>query len=303
MFRKNKARQVLYALSLLVGILLIVFFYKEGEKISAFYFVTSVNPLKKEIVEIEEKRLSPAQKIGSFVYVAIEALFENAKYVTALATPAATPITIYPGVRNEEIAELLAKKMDWGNEEEKSFILLARANEGKFYPGTYVVTPDVKAVDLQKKMHNRFQEEVEERYKSGTTSVVSLETALNIASIIQREAAGKKDMRLISGVIWNRLFADMSLDMDATLQYIRGDENVGWWPKVNPEDKKIKSPYNTYLNKGLPPAPIASPSILAIEAAFNPRKTPCFFYLHDKKGNIHCSKTYEEHKHNIDKYY
>jgi UPF0755 protein len=110
-------------------------------------------------------------------------------------------------------------------------------------------------------------------------------------------------MKLISGIIWNRIFKGMKLQMDATLQYAKGNEEEGWWKEVNPEDKKIDSSYNTYLHVGLPPAPIANPGIAAIDAAYNPEKTECLFYLHDKKGKIHCSRTYEEHKKNIAIYY
>jgi UPF0755 protein len=110
-------------------------------------------------------------------------------------------------------------------------------------------------------------------------------------------------MKLISGIIWNRIFKGMKLQMDATLQYAKGSEETGWWPQVNPQDKNIDSPYNTYMYTELPPSPIASPGLAAIEAAYNPQKTNCLFYLHDKKGVIHCSATYEGHKKNIAKYY
>ena len=126
---------------------------------------------------------------------------------------------------------------------------------------------------------------------------------MKIASLIQREAAGKEDMALISGIIWNRIWSGMKLQIDATLQYAKGSEEEGWWQLVYPEDKKIKSEYNTYLNKGLPPSAIANPGRDAIYAAYHPKKTECLFYLHDKKRKIHCSKTYEEHKELIKKYY
>jgi uncharacterized YceG family protein len=127
-------------------------------------------------------------------------------------------------------------------------------------------------------------------------------TALKIASIIQREAAGKEDMRLISGIIWNRIFSGMKLQIDATLQYAKGSEEDGWWKQVASEDKKIESLYNTYRYKGLPPGAIANPGPDAIKAAFYPQKTDCLFYLHDKNRKIHCTKTYEEHKKNIEIY-
>lgn len=94
----------------------------------------------------------------------------------------------------------------------------------------------------------------------------------------------------------------MRLDIDATLQYIKGNSEDGWWARVYADDKYLDSPYNTYRTKGLPPGPIANPGLPAIKAALNPTATPCIFYLHDTNREIHCSVTYEEHKENIKKY-
>ena len=110
-------------------------------------------------------------------------------------------------------------------------------------------------------------------------------------------------MKLISGIIWNRIFSGMKLQMDATLQYAKGTEEDGWWGTVKPEDKKIVSSYNTYLHAGLPPSAIANPGLAALDAAYNPQKTTCIFYLHDKNGTIHCATTYAQHLKNIDRYY
>lgn len=130
---------------------------------------------------------------------------------------------------------------------------------------------------------------------------LDLDGAIRLASIIQREAAGPQDMRLISGIIWNRMAKGMSLELDATLQYVKGNED-NWWPIVKSKDKYLDSPYNTYKYKGIPPGAISNPSIDAINAAFNPQKTDCIFYLHDSNRQIHCSKTYEGHLANINSY-
>jgi UPF0755 protein len=151
-------------------------------------------------------------------------------------------------------------------------------------------------------MVEEFNKQVSTVKKPKSKQIINEETALKIASIIQREAAGKKDMNLISGIIWNRIFNGMKLQIAATLQYAKGSEEDGWWQRVNSEDKKIDSSYNTYLHAGLPPGPIANPGLAAISAAYNPQKTNCLFYLHDKKRKIHCATTYEQHKKNIDIY-
>jgi UPF0755 protein len=128
-------------------------------------------------------------------------------------------------------------------------------------------------------------------------------TGLKIASLIGRESGGAGDMKLISGIIWNRLNQGMPLQIDATMQYTHGKRPDGtWWGPVDLKEKQSDSPYNSYVYKGLPPAPICSPTIEVIEAALNPEDTDCLFYLHDRTRQIHCAATYAVHKANIEKY-
>ncbi|MFH1565593.1 MAG: endolytic transglycosylase MltG [bacterium] len=110
-------------------------------------------------------------------------------------------------------------------------------------------------------------------------------------------------MPLIAGILWNRLLKEMKLEIDATVQYARGKTEKGWWTPIKASDiTEIDSPYNTYKYKGLPPHPISNPGINAIEAVLNPIETDCLYYLHDDNREIHCAKTFEEHKANIEKY-
>ncbi len=151
---------------------------------------------------------------------------------------------------------------------------------------------------------DRFKNEVLSRYGSDVEDIVPLNEALTIASLLEREAYDFEDMRLIAGVIWNRLFIDMNLQIDATLQYAKGSEPTEpWWPRVVPSDKYIASVYNNYKNSGLPPAPIANPSLDSILAALNPRKTDCMYYFHDRHAGFHCAKTYAEHVTLLKQYY
>ena len=128
-------------------------------------------------------------------------------------------------------------------------------------------------------------------------------TGLKIASLIAREAAGPQDMKIISGIIWNRLDTGMRLQIDATMQYTLGKNADGsWWGNIDLTEKQKDSPYNSYLHEGLPPTPICSPNIDAIGAVIDPTETECLFYLHDANGNIHCAKSYAQHLANIKKY-
>jgi UPF0755 protein len=203
----------------------------------------------------------------------------------------------------------MGKILGWSPSERAQFIKLVSSStpelsEGKFYPGTYVVERYANPEAVAPLVMERFEGEVLARYTPAVADTVPLTDALTIASLLEREAAGYDDMRLISGVIWNRLFAGMKLQIDATLQYAKGSQHTRkWWPVPTPQDKDIASPFNTYQNEGLPPHAIANPSLGAIIAALNPKKTECFFYFHDKKGNFHCSVTYEEHVELLKKHY
>ena len=159
--------------------------------------------------------------------------------------------------------------------------------------------------EAQALVNERFYEKILSHYGTTTAQVVPLNQALTIASLIEREAGGADDRRLISGIIWNRLFINMNLQIDATLQYVKANSLAGanWWPKPMPADRFRKSPYNTYLNNGLPPTPIASPSVASVLAALNPKNTSCLFYFHDASGGFHCSDTYAEHVVLLKKYY
>ena len=216
----------------------------------------------------------------------------------SLSHPDYKSITIMEGLRKEEIAEIYQKDLGWNDVDAETFAeaqaCFPKNSEGYLFPSTYYVSIDSSPDEIKQEMKQRFDENVGTTIQNGGDSILNLDTAITIASIIQREAGSKKDMKLISGIIWNRLFDNMPLDIDSTLQYAKGADGK-WWPKVTPKDKYIDSPYNTYQNKGLPPSAISNPGLAAIDAALNPEDTDCLFYLHDKNKKIHCSKTYEQH--------
>lgn len=215
-------------------------------------------------------------------------------------------VVIPEGLRKEEIAEILAEKLNWAEEEKQNWItvdtIIPNYTEGVYFPDTYLIPVDEKPSDVAKRLIARFNEHFASYFLSFNQQNIKWTTGLTLASIIQREASGSDDMPLIAGILWNRLEENMYLNVDATLQYMRGNTGEGWWKPISSGDKKIDSPFNTYKYKGLPPHPISNPGISAIEAVLNPTITDCVYYLHDNDGQIHCTKTYEEHKENIEKY-
>ncbi|MCA9361387.1 endolytic transglycosylase MltG [Candidatus Kaiserbacteria bacterium] len=218
-----------------------------------------------------------------------------------LASPLGRTLIILSGERGEEVAVNFGQILKWDKQSRDDFTQIIASStpelkDGKFYPGSYLTKKDAAPEEVAQIIIGRFDAEVRSRYTKEVEESVPMRDALIIASLIEREAYDFEDMRYISGIIWNRLFIDMKLQLDASLQYAKGSgANQPWWPKVVPDDKYINSPFNTYQHTGLPPEPIANPSLDAIIAALNPRKTDCYFYFHDQNGQFYCSKTYEEH--------
>jgi UPF0755 protein len=214
-------------------------------------------------------------------------------------------VVIPEGLRKEQIAAILAQELGWNEEVQKEWVQKHTARkpeekEGVYFPNTYLIPKDEEPAKVAERLRAKFNEAFAPYLAEATKQNIKWTTLLKLASLVQKEA-GKNDMPLIAGILWNRLLKGMKLEVDATLQYIKGTKN-DWWPKIMLEDKKINSPYNTYLYKGLPPTPIANPGLEAIKAALFPEKTDCLFYIHDNGGEIHCAKTYAEHLKNIETY-
>src|SRR3989344_867197 len=219
---------------------------------------------------------------------------------TLLNKPYQVWIVLIPGLRVEQTAEKLAKNLNWTEADKQKY--LSVAEEGYMFPDTYLVNTDYTPQEVAHRLISNFNEKFDRKLQMDLLSQdVRNDTAIKIASLIERESGTLEDKALIAGIIWNRLNEDMTLQIDATIQYIIGKEG-NWWPIVKGKDLKIDSPYNTYIYKGLPPGPIASPSLDSIKAEVYPEETDCFYYLHSPDMKIHCSKTYEEHLQNIEKY-
>ena len=166
--------------------------------------------------------------------------------------------------------------------------------EGFLFPDTYNFFIDTTPQDVVEKMLHNYQQKTESLLESIEPSeVLSIMTK---ASLIQGEVQTKRDMKLVAGIIENRLRINMPLELDITLVYITGNRDV------KPTDKNIRSEYNTYRNRGIPPSPINNPGLDAIEAVLEPIPSEYYFYLSAQDGTTHFSKTLEQHNKNIDKY-
>lgn len=241
------------------------------------------SPLAFRLV-VEQKGLSGKLQAGDFRLspaMDLETIVENLTHGSLDFW-----ITFPEGLRVEEYAERLSEKSAIN---QQAFILAAKPFEGQLFPDTYLIPNTVAVEDVVSILTNTFARKSLTRDKQ----------AIIIASLIEREAKHDEDRRLISSVIHNRLEIGMALQIDATVQYVLGKPGEWWKKDLTREDLQIKSPYNTYLNTGLPPAPIANPGMASLQAALNPAETNYLYYLSDPGGYNHYAVTLEEHNANI----
>lgn len=212
-------------------------------------------------------------------------------------------VTIPEGWRTEQIAEYLQQELD--QFDSKTFIELAKPQEGFLYPDTYLVPRQMTAQQMIELLTMTFDKRVlSELGDQFDRTQLSVEEVVTLASLVQRESVGSVEMPLVASVMLNRLEIGQALQIDATLQYVKGYNSTtqSWWSPPLAADKALDSAYNTYQNPGLPPAPIANPGFDAISAVLNPAQTEYFYYLHDPSGKGHFATTYQEHQANIERY-
>jgi len=216
-------------------------------------------------------------------------------------------VVIPEGLRKEEIGAILASKLGWTAAQEDEWNTVDTNQnpdyfEGVYFPDTYLIPIGETPAHVAQRMLAHFQDKFAPYAAEALQQNIKWTTALKVASIVQREGRGAGDMPTIAGIIWNRLAKNMPLQIDATVQYARGNTPTGWWAPITHADESIASPYNTYLHSGLPPHPIDDPGIEAIKSALEPAATSCLYYLHDSSGVIHCSPTYAGQLANIATY-
>lgn len=147
--------------------------------------------------------------------------------------------------------------------------------EGYLYPKTYSLGDAPTADDVIRALLNQFVAETADIDYSATYNGLTFQQIMCMASLIERETAVEDERPLVASVIYNRLDADMPLQIDAAIVYARGGGSQG----VTYSDLEIDSPYNVYKNKGLTPGPICSPSISSIKAVIEPADTDYLYYV------------------------
>jgi UPF0755 protein len=238
-------------------------------------------------------------------------------------------VTIPEGMRAEEVAERLSA----ANVIEEDVFLAAVRNpqtlslfddydvlagmapgatlEGFLFPDTYrfpvlAATPD----QVLRPFLDNFEDRVGNKGLVGGSSGLSGRDLITLASIVEREAVAADERPLIASVYLNRVnnkcpeVGGNYLQADPTVQYARGTVGDWWWkPQSIEEYASVQSPYNTYLNPGLPPGPIANPGLSAIEATRDPAQTGyCFFVATGEDGRHVFAQTFAEQQQNLQIY-
>ncbi|MEC7872385.1 MAG: endolytic transglycosylase MltG [Candidatus Neomarinimicrobiota bacterium] len=211
-------------------------------------------------------------------------------------------VTILEGWSINEIAEKLHSSIKI---DKKSFIKASQNEnllkkwdvnsnsfEGYLFPNTYQFTEDETAIEIINKMVSEYKKNITKKMRDRMSKMDLTENeVLTLASIIEGEAIYDSERPRISGVYHNRLNKGMRLQADPTIQYIINDSPR----RLLNKDLKIKSPYNTYLNHGLPPGPINNPGIESIKAALYPEEIDFLYFVAKGDGYHTFSKTEKEH--------
>ncbi len=234
------------------------------------------------------------------------------------ATPKEVDFQILAGWRLEEIAAALPTSGLSITPEE--FLYAARhpdptllppsltetdSLEGFLFPGAYTGLPrNLSADQLLSDFTNRFVDQISPDMRQAfERHGLSLQEAVTLASIVQRETVVEEEAAMIASVFYNRLDLGMKLDSDPTVQYAVGysKKQDTWWKNpLSVDDIAFDSSYNTYRNIGLPPGPISNPGQAALQAVAYPAQTPYFYFRArcDGAGRHNFSVTYEEHLQN-----
>jgi UPF0755 protein len=211
-------------------------------------------------------------------------------------------ITIPEGYTLSQITPLLARTLRVPAESVQAAVrdtaLLARLDipnptlEGYVFPDTYAFPVGTTARQAVREMVYSFERRWKPEWDSSLVELkINRNDLVTMASIVEREARLPEERPVIAAVYYNRLRKGMLLQADPTIQYALG-HHVG---RVLYKDLEVASPYNTYIHKGLPPGPVASPGAASLAAAANPANVPYLYFVASKDGHHEFRMTLDEH--------
>jgi UPF0755 protein len=205
-------------------------------------------------------------------------------------------IRVAEGSTVDDIAQTLTQRLP--SFDRREFLAAAQTKEGYLFPDTYFFMPGDSTEAILSVFSNSLHTNLASIQKEIDEFGKPLPEVLTMASLLEKEAPTLESRRVIAGILWNRIKRGMPLQVDATFPYYLNRNTF----EVTLDDLRDDHPYNTYTNKGLPPGPIANPSLSSILAAVTPISTNYLYYLSDLDGNFHYCATYECHLANKRKY-
>ncbi len=230
-------------------------------------------------------------RAGDYLFKEPKDLFSIARAITTGAF-GLEPIRIRipEGATTKEMAKLYAAQLQRFDADR--FLVEAKPQEGYLFPDTYFFLPNATEDIVLNAMRQTFDTKIASLAGEIETYGRPLSDVVTMASILEKEARTMQDRRMIAGVLWRRIKIGMPLQVDAAFLYSLGRTTFSL---TNADLQNKDDPYNTYTHKGLPPGPIGSPSLPALEAAVTPIDKGYLFYLAGHDHVTHYSKTYEEH--------
>jgi UPF0755 protein len=220
---------------------------------------------------------------------------------------AALRFTVPEGLTIQDVASLAAERLGIP---EKSFVASARDGkaasailgievpsfEGFLRPETYILPADIDARELVRLMAEGFKSEWLPAWDARLDTLrMSRLELVTLASIVEGEARADDERETIAGVYRNRLRIGMALQADPTVQYAISLKRGKRKSRLFEKDYQFRSPYNTYLNPGLPPGPVNSPGRRSLEAALYPASVRYLYFVARPDGRHVFSRTYSEH--------
>ncbi len=180
----------------------------------------------------------------------------------------------------------------------------AKNLEGFLFPDTYHFSRPSDPNAIVRAMVERFEREWNQLQPGAAPPrALTPYELVTLASLVEKETGVAQERGLIAAVFYNRLEKRMVLACDPTVIYAERLEKAGWFDgEINVSDLERRSPYNTYLNAGLPPGPIASPGRAALEAVLKPPKSNYLFFVSNNAGGHHFAATSGEHARNVARY-
>jgi UPF0755 protein len=249
------------------------------------------------------------------------------------AQPDAIRVVIPEGWRIEQIAQRFAS-VGLANFKEQEFLKYSKhidqfpdagkypllksvpagdSMEGLLFPASYQVVVNASARDVINLMLRAMSDNVQRYHLDSQAQKhhLTVYQMVILASLVEREVVFDQDRGGVASVYWNRIFAPTNgtvgfLESDPSVEYARDTENPPqhYWAELKDVGSNIatNSPWNTYVNKGLPPTPICSPGLASLQAAAAPPKTTYYYFVGKKDGHIVFASTYDQFQQDVQQY-